>query len=159
MRDGVKAPGKFARIDVEGADITGRARKCFRDGAAQNDLVFKHDTGAARADRNEFRGTVETLPKIEPPVIAKTHHRFTGDSVQSPKEVPVSEEDPVTVQSYAAMAISSLALGLVLWIEAPDFPSRSSIKSNHTQLRRGCVQHAVHYDGVALHLRAFEIIV
>ncbi len=65
-------------------------------------------------------------------------------------------EYAIVVNGHTAMPESPLDSDAAAGIEAPDFLSRDSIKRNHTHLRSGRIQQAIHHNRIALHLRIFE---
>src|SRR5579862_7024286 len=68
----------------------------------------------------------------------------------------MAEEDAVLIGRDAAMPVATLWVIAQIRIEAPDFAASLGIQRDYTQLRRSGIEHAIHNDGIALHLRILE---
>src|SRR5215470_2013885 len=94
MRNGVKSPAKFARSNVEGADVARRSRQSFRHAAADDDQILED-----RARTSEIDGicgggfAAEIFAEVDAPVAAEAGNGFAGRGIERVEIVEHADEN------------------------------------------------------------------
>ena len=153
MRNGVEGPGKFARDNIEGTDITGRRNELFAGRGAEDDEIL--EDLARRAGVDAINGadiTAQTLAQVHEAVVAESENRLTGLRVKL-LDLVVDLEDETTVLLVLTFPVVDAPLGDALeTFVNPDLFARCGIHGYQRCIARQNVHHTINDDGVE-HIR------
>ncbi len=154
----MEGPADPARAHVESANVAQSGGQVLGHQRPENQQVFIDDARAGCAHREVLIVPAEPLLQIHAAGVAEPCHRMAGVRIERVQVLVDAHVDacvvaigPVIEPAIALLAVHQF---FAMGVEVPDQFARGRIERDHPQARRGCIEHAIDHQGIALDLRA-----